>query len=46
MRWLELLGVGGPLSFSQAENWFVRSLWTVHMKFRDVLSCLGKIGER
>jgi hypothetical protein len=25
--------VGGPQSFAQAENRFVRSLWIVHMKF-------------
>jgi hypothetical protein len=35
--------VGGSQSFSQAENRFVRSLWTVHMKFKEVLSCLGKL---
>jgi hypothetical protein len=32
--------VGGPQSFSQAENCFVRSTWTVHMKFKKVLKCL------
>jgi hypothetical protein len=35
--------VGGPQSFSQAENHFTRSLWTVHMKFYEVLKCMGKL---
>jgi hypothetical protein len=30
--------VGGPRAFCQAENHFVRSLWTVHTKFKEVLS--------
>jgi hypothetical protein len=37
--------VGGPNSFLQAENRFVRSLWTDHMKFKEVLSCLGKLSK-
>jgi hypothetical protein len=37
--------VGGPQSFSQAENRFVKSLWTVHMKFKEVLSCLSKLAK-
>jgi hypothetical protein len=37
--------VGGPQSFSQAENRFVRSTWTVHMKFSEVLKCLCKLGK-
>jgi hypothetical protein len=36
---------GGPNSFFQAENRFVRSLWTVHMKFKEVLPCLGKLSK-
>jgi hypothetical protein len=35
--------VGGPQSFSQAENRFERFLWTVHMKFKEVLLCLSKL---
>src|SRR5438105_1966023 len=37
--------VGGPQSFSQAENRFVRSTWTIHMKFKEVLKCLLKLGK-
>jgi hypothetical protein len=37
--------VGGPQSFSHAENWFSRSTWTVHMKFKEVLLCLGKLAK-
>jgi hypothetical protein len=37
--------VGGPQSFSQAENRFTRSLWTVHMKFHEVLKCMHKLGK-
>jgi hypothetical protein len=37
--------VGGPRSFSQAENRFVRSTWTVHMKFKEVLKCLLKLAK-
>jgi hypothetical protein len=37
--------VGGPQSFSQAENRFQRSLWTVHMKFKEVLLCLRKLAK-
>jgi hypothetical protein len=37
--------VGGPQSFSQAENRFERSLWTIHMKFKEVLLCLSKLGK-
>jgi hypothetical protein len=37
--------VGGPQSFSQAENRFVRSTWTVHMKFKEVLKCLLKLAK-
>jgi hypothetical protein len=37
--------VGGPQSFSQAENRFERSLWTIHMKFKEVLLCLRKLGK-
>ena len=37
--------VGGPQSFSQAENRFTRSLWTVHMKFHEVLKCLRKLAK-
>jgi hypothetical protein len=37
--------VGGPQSFSQAENRFVRSLWTVHTKFKEVLKCLRKLAK-
>jgi hypothetical protein len=29
--------VGGPQSFSQAENRLTRSLWIVYMKFHEVL---------
>jgi hypothetical protein len=32
--------VGGPQSFSHAENRFSRSTWTVHMKFKEVILCL------
>ena len=37
--------VGGPESFSQAENRFTRSLWTVHTKFHEVLNCLRKLAK-
>jgi hypothetical protein len=37
--------VGEPESFSQAENCFTRSLWTVHMKFHEVLKCMRKLGK-
>jgi hypothetical protein len=37
--------VGGPQSFSQAENRFVRSLWTVHTKFKEVLKYLRKLAK-
>lgn len=37
--------VGGPQSFSQAENRFTRSLWTVHTKFHEVLRCLRKLAK-
>ena len=33
--------VGGPQSFAQAKNHFVRSLWTVHTKFKEVLLCFA-----
>ena len=35
--------VGGPQSFSQVENRFVRSTETVHRKFNEVLHCLYKL---
>jgi hypothetical protein len=35
--------VKGSQSFSQAENRFTRSLWTVHMKFDEVLKCMRKL---
>jgi hypothetical protein len=35
--------VGGPQSFAQVENRFTRSLWTVHIKFYEVLKCLRKL---
>jgi hypothetical protein len=34
-----------PQSFSQVENRFTRSLWTVHMKFHEVLKCMRKLGK-
>ena len=37
--------VGGPQSFSQVENRFTRSLWTVHTKFYEVLHCLRKLAK-
>ena len=37
--------VGGPQSFSQAENRFTRSLWTIHTKFHEVLKCLRKLAK-
>ena len=37
--------VGGPQAFAQAENRFVRSLWTVHTKFKEVLLCLRKLAK-
>jgi hypothetical protein len=37
--------VGGPQSFSQAANHFERSIWTIHMKFKEVLKCLLKLGK-
>jgi hypothetical protein len=37
--------VGGPQAFCQAENRFVRSLWTVHTKFKEVLLCLRKLAK-
>jgi hypothetical protein len=40
-----LLIVGGPQSFCQAENRFVRSTWTVHIKFKEVLKCLLKLAK-
>jgi hypothetical protein len=38
--------VGGPQSFSQAENRFTRSTWTIHMKFKEVLKCLLKLAKK
>jgi hypothetical protein len=35
--------VGGPQSFSHAENWFLRSTWTINKKFKEVLFCLQKL---
>jgi hypothetical protein len=32
--------IGGPQLFSQAENYFTRSLWIVHVKFHEVLKCV------
>jgi hypothetical protein len=37
--------LGGPQSFSQAQNRFIRSLWIVHMKFHEVLKCMHKLGK-
>jgi hypothetical protein len=37
--------VRGPQSFSQAEDRFQRSLWTVHTKFKEVLLCLRRLGK-
>jgi hypothetical protein len=37
--------VGCPQSFSQAEDRFQRSLWTIHTKFKEVLLCLRKLGK-
>jgi hypothetical protein len=37
--------VGGPQSFSHAENRFLRSTWTIHMKFMEVLFCLRKLAK-
>ena len=37
--------VGGPQAFCQAENRFVRSLWTIHTKFKEVLLCLRKLAK-
>jgi hypothetical protein len=37
--------VGGPQSFAQVENRFTRSLWTVHIKFYEVLKCLRKLAN-
>jgi hypothetical protein len=37
--------VGGPQSFSQVKNRFERSLWTIHMKFKEVLLSLRKLGK-
>uniref|UniRef100_A0A452Y209 Uncharacterized protein n=1 Tax=Aegilops tauschii subsp. strangulata TaxID=200361 RepID=A0A452Y209_AEGTS len=37
--------VGGPQSFAQVENRFVRSLWTVHTKLQEVLLCLRKLAK-
>jgi hypothetical protein len=37
--------VGGPQSFSQAENRFTQSLWTVHIKFHEFLRCLRKLAR-
>jgi hypothetical protein len=37
--------VGGTQSFSQAENHFTRSLWTVHTKFHEVFNCLRKLAK-
>ena len=37
--------VGGPQAFCQAENRFVRSLWTIHTKFKEVLVCLRKLAK-
>jgi hypothetical protein len=36
--------VGGPQSFSQAENNFTRSQ-TIHTKFHEVLNCLCKLAK-
>jgi hypothetical protein len=38
--------VGGPQSFSQAENSFVCSTWTIHMKFNEVLKCCVSWGKK
>jgi hypothetical protein len=35
--------VGGPQSFSQVEDRFQRSLWTIHTKFKEVLLCSRKL---
>ena len=35
--------VGAPQSIRQAENHFVRSMETLHMKFEKVLECLVKL---
>ena len=32
-------------SFAQPENHFVRSLWTVHTKFNEILLCLRKLAK-
>jgi hypothetical protein len=37
--------VGGRQPFSQAENSFTRSTWTVHMKFYEVLNSLRKLAK-
>jgi hypothetical protein len=37
--------IGGPQSFFQAENHFERSTWIIHMKFKEVLKCLLKLGK-
>ena len=37
--------VGGPQAFAQVENCFVRSLWTVHTKFKEVLLCLRELAK-
>ncbi len=37
--------VGGPQSFSQAEDRFIRSLWTIHTKFKKVLIYLRKLAK-
>jgi hypothetical protein len=37
--------VGEPQLFSQAENRFTLSLWTVHTKFHKVLNCLRKLAK-
>jgi hypothetical protein len=34
----------GPQSFSDVENQFLGSTWTSHIKFKEVLKCLLKLG--
>jgi hypothetical protein len=37
--------VGGSQSFSQVENRFTRSTWTVHTKFYEVLNCMRQLAK-
>jgi hypothetical protein len=37
--------VGGPRSFSQAEDRFTLSLWTIRNKFHEVSNCLRKLAK-